>query len=170
MKLFCGKGNYVRMNGYRLQLMLSSRFQDRLVYYPFCQTRTGFHHRNKGDNIYEFIFGKTTEIEYGDSWDAVPASACDAITPPPIDYIHAVGMLITHEIAIECVQYSDFAVIDAVDTIIALGWEEKPIDGTIRLVFHFGDDLESVKEKLYSRDLELDMEITKKYVTANEKV
>lgn len=125
---------------------------------------------HKGDSIYEFIFGKTTEIEYGDNWDSIPASSCDDITPPPIDYIHAVGMLITHEIEIECVQDSDFAVIDAVDTIIALGWEKVPQDGVIRLVFHFGDDLESVKEKLYARDLELDMEMTKKYVTANEKV
>jgi hypothetical protein len=125
---------------------------------------------HKGDSIYEFIFGKTTEIEYGESWDSVPASACDNITPPPIDYIHSVGMLITNEIELDCVQYSDFAVIDAVDTIIALGWEREPQDGITRLVFHFGENIESVKEKLYARDLELDMELAKKYVTSNEKV
>jgi hypothetical protein len=86
-----------------------------------------------------------------------------------VDYIHTVGILITEEVEIDCVQYSDFAVIDAVDTIIALGWERTPIDGIVRLVFHFGEELESVKEKLYSRDLELNLEKINKYATANEK-
>lgn len=123
---------------------------------------------HRGQSIYEFIFGTTLEIEYGENWDALPASASE-ITPPPVDYIHTVGILITEEVEIDCVQYSDFAVIDAVDTIIALGWERTPIDGIARLVFHFGEELESVKEKLYSRDLELNLEKINKYATANEK-
>ena len=123
---------------------------------------------HRGESIYEFIFGSTTEIEYGDNWDAAPASASE-ITPPPIDYIDVVGILTTDEIEIECVQYSDFAVVDAVDTIIAMGWEKTPLDGIIRLVFHFGEDQESVKNKLYSRDLELICEKVNKYATKHEK-
>lgn len=123
----------------------------------------------KNESIYEFIFGRTLEIEYGENWDQIPASAAE-VTPPPIDYIHQVGILISDEIEIECVQQSDFAVVDAVDTIIALGWEKQPVDGIIRLVFHFGEDIESVKEKLYARDLELNMDTANKYATANEKV
>jgi hypothetical protein len=119
---------------------------------------------HKGENIYEFIFGKTTEIEFGNDWGLSPASSYE-VTPPPIDYIHEVGVVISGDIEIECVQYSDFAVVDAVDTIIALGWEKKPIDGIIRLVFHFGEDIESVKEKLYARDLELNLEKSQKYAT-----
>ena len=122
---------------------------------------------HRGESIYEFLFGSTLDIEFGESWDSVPASAAD-VTPPPIDYIHEVGVLVSDEIEIECVQYSDFAVIDAVDTIVALGWEKTPIDDVIRLVFHFGEDIESVKEKLYARDFELNTEKTNKYV--NEEV
>ena len=122
---------------------------------------------HRGQSIYEFIFGSTTEIEFGDNWDSVPASAAE-ITPPAIDYIHAVGVLTTNEIEVDCVQYSDFAVVDAVDTIIALGWEKLPLDGIARLVFHFGENEESVKEKLYSRDLEMKMEIINKYALSNE--
>lgn len=124
---------------------------------------------HRGQNIYEFLFGRTLEIEYGDNWDSVPASAAK-VTPPPVDYIHGVGLLVTDEIEFDCVQYSDFAVVDAVDTIIALGWESVPQDDTIRLVFHFGEELESVKDKLYARDLELNMETNNKYAIANEKV
>ena len=123
---------------------------------------------HRRQSLYEFIFGNTLEIEYGENWDALPASASE-VTPPPVDYITTVGMLITDEIEIDCVQHSDFAVIDAVDTIIALGWERTPIDGVSRLVFHFGEELESVKEKLYSRDLELNLEKINKYATSNEK-
>lgn len=119
----------------------------------------------RGQNIYEFLFANDTEIEYGENWDAVPASAAD-ITPPPIAYISSVSTLTTDEIEIECVQYSDsFSVIDAVDTIIALGWESIPVDGIARLVFHFGETLESVKEKLYARDLEIVTEKISKYST-----
>lgn len=122
---------------------------------------------HKGESIYEFLFGQTTEIEYGENWEQVPASAA-SVTPPPIDYVHEVGLLVTDEMEIDCVQFSDFAVVDAVDTIIALGWEDIPLDGIVRLVFHFGESLESVKDKLYSRDLTLNMEINNKYSTDNE--
>ena len=122
---------------------------------------------HRGQSIYEFIFGDSTEIEFGENWDAIPASAAE-ITPPAIDYIEMVGVLTTDEIEIDCVQYSDFGVIDAVDTIIALGWEKMPLDGVARLVFHFGESEESVKEKLYSRDLGIKMEIINKYAISNE--
>lgn len=123
----------------------------------------------RGENIYEFIFGKTTTIEYGDNWDSTPASASD-ITPPPMDYIESVGLLITEpELELDCVQLSDFCVIDAVETIIALAWEHEPLDNIDRLVFHFGDDIEDVKTKLYSRDLKLNFEDKKQYASTYEK-
>jgi hypothetical protein len=126
---------------------------------------------HRGENIYEFIFGKTTIIEYGEGWDSVPASGNEDITPPPLECIDVVGLLITEsDMELDVVQESDtFSVIDAVDTIVALGWETTPIDGIDRLVFHFGDTLEKVKDKLYSRDLELNFENNKKYATTYEK-
>ncbi|MFA5418396.1 MAG: hypothetical protein WC341_08055 [Bacteroidales bacterium] len=124
---------------------------------------------HRGESIYEFIFGDTTEIEYGDNWDAVPASASE-VTPPPLEYIKLVGLLVTDQMELETIQESDyFAVIDAVDDIVALAWEKYPTEGRIRMVFHYGETFESVKDKLYAVDLELDMERTAKYATTYEK-
>jgi hypothetical protein len=124
---------------------------------------------HRGEAIYEFIFSDTTRIEFGDNWDAVPAGSAE-ITPPPLEYIKAVGVLVTDQIELECIQESDsFCVLDSVDDIIALGWEKEPQPNIIRLVFHFGEEMQSVKDKLYSRDLELDMEHKAKYATTYEK-
>jgi hypothetical protein len=48
------------------------------------------------------------------------------------------------------------------DTVIALGWEkendEKDFSLIKRLVFNFGESEESVKNKLYERDIVLEFE------------
>jgi hypothetical protein len=48
------------------------------------------------------------------------------------------------------------------DNVIALGWEKETNDIdfslTKRLVFHFGDTEEEVKNKLYERDIVLQFE------------
>jgi hypothetical protein len=51
------------------------------------------------------------------------------------------------------------------DGIIAIGWEVSEYNGDNRLVFKFGDDENTVKDKLYSRDLILEFE--KKVVYEN---
>jgi hypothetical protein len=44
---------------------------------------------------------------------------------------------------------------DGVDRVVALGWErDKDLDN--RLVFHFGDTEEVVKNKLYEKDIILE--------------
>ena len=106
----------------------------------------------KGEYTYEFLFSKTNEINFGDDWDVNPASS-GLLTPPPINEIAAVGILKTDDIELDLAIHSDyFSMYDCVENIIALGWErESPLD-EVRLVFQFGESLESVKEKLYSRD------------------
>ena len=56
----------------------------------------------------------------------------------------------------ELVQNSDFFCMkDAVDKVVALAWEEdKDLDN--RLVFHYGDTEEMVKDKLYEKDIILE--------------
>jgi hypothetical protein len=107
----------------------------------------------KGQETYEFLFAKNNEINFGDDWDIMPASS-GVVTPPPVDEIDMVGVLITNEIELELANTSDnFSMYDCVENIVALAWEkETPMDDMIRLVFHFGENIESVKEKLYSRD------------------
>ena len=113
-----------------------------------------------GDNIYEFIFSDTLEV-FGENWESSPANGYPL--PPDMEYIKKVGTLINEEITFELVQNSDvFSVIDSMDGVIALGWEKESEDKDFsiikRLVFHFGETEDSVKDKLYERDIVLQFE------------
>ena len=117
----------------------------------------------EGNFIYEFLFSPKTDNVDGDDWDAVPASGRPQ--PPNSEFVKTVGVLNT-DIQFNLVQDSDtFAVWDAVDGIVALGWED--IDGyeqypESRLWFSFGLDISEVNDKLYERDLVLDYNNDKK--------
>jgi hypothetical protein len=114
----------------------------------------------RGDNIYEFIFSDILEV-FGENWESKPANGYPL--PPDMEYIKKVGTLVNEDIVFELVQDSDvFSVIDSMDNVIALGWEKETNDIdfslTKRLVFHFGDTEEEVKNKLYERDIVLQFE------------
>jgi hypothetical protein len=114
----------------------------------------------KGDNIYEFIFSDTLEI-FGKNWESKPANGYPS--PPDLEYINKVGTLINEEIEFDLVQDSDvFSMIDSMDGVISLGWEKEDNDKDFslvkRLVFHFGENENSVKDKLYERDIVLQFE------------
>jgi hypothetical protein len=47
---------------------------------------------------------------------------------------------------------------DAMDGVVALGWEVGEYDENNRLVFRFGQEEDSVKDKLYEKDLILEFE------------
>jgi hypothetical protein len=120
----------------------------------------------EGDYLYEFLFSNTTENVDSEDWDSVPASGRPQ--PPHAEFVKAVGK-VTTDIKFNLVQDSDtFAVWDAVDGIVALGWED--IDTydeypESRLWFSFGMDKNDVGDKLYERDIHIDYEkdkITKK--------
>lgn len=115
----------------------------------------------KGDNIYEFIFSDSLENVWGDSWESKPANGYPS--PPDIENIKKVGVLKNDKIKLSVIQNSDFfSMIDAIDDIIALSWEEESeminFDHNKRLVFRFGEKEESVKNKLYERDIVLEFE------------
>lgn len=114
----------------------------------------------RGDNIYEFIFSDTLEV-FGENWESKPANGYPS--PPDIEYIRKVGTLINEDIEFDLVQDSDvFSVIDSMDGVLALGWEKENDDKDFslikRLVFQFGESEESVKNKLYERDIVLQFE------------
>ncbi len=110
----------------------------------------------KGQRQYEFIFGEDIEV-LEDEWFIIPSSGRGV--PPQIESIDLVGLLKNSDLQLELVQNSDyFGVIDAVDGIVALGWEEFDKDAEerpIRVSFHFGEDIESVTEKLDKKGLRL---------------
>jgi hypothetical protein len=106
----------------------------------------------KGEFTYEFLFSKSIEINFGEDWDVSPAASGN-LTPPPIDEISCVGIIKTEDIELDLALESDhFSMYDCVERVIALGWEKESPNNEERLVFHFGDTLDSVKAKFYSRD------------------
>ena len=115
----------------------------------------------KGDNIYEFIFTNDLTDIWGEYWDSKPSNGYPL--PPNIDHVNKVGVLKNDKISMSVIQNSDyFSMIDAIDGIIALSWEneDEEIDYNHqkRLVFKFGEDEQSVKDKLYERDFVLEFE------------
>jgi len=107
----------------------------------------------KGEHTYEFIFAKRLDnIEYGDDWDIEPASS-GAPTPPSVDQIETIGILKSEDIVLNLAIYSDtFSMYDCVEGIIAMGWEMESPAVEDRLVFRYGETMDSIKEKIYSRD------------------
>lgn len=110
----------------------------------------------KGQRQYEFIFGKDKNV-IEDDWLIIPSSGRS--NPPEIEHIDLVGLLKNSDLDLDLVQNSDyFGVIDAVEGIIALGWEKFDLDAETlkpRVSFHFGETVESVAEKLKSKGLRL---------------
>lgn len=108
----------------------------------------------KGDFIYEFLFSNNIEDIDGEGWDSYPSSGNPE--PPEEKFIKKSGSLKT-SINLDLVQESDsFAVWDAVDGIVALGWEN--MEGydeypEKRLFFTFGEEISSVEDKLYEKDM-----------------
>jgi hypothetical protein len=116
----------------------------------------------EGVNTYEFIFSDNCDNIDGDEWDASPASSKPS--PPNKSYITSIGR-ITTDFKIDLIQDSIYmGMYDAVDGIIALGWEniedlqEYPEE---RLSFFFGDTLELTISKLKIKDMELNIKTIK---------
>lgn len=117
----------------------------------------------KGDNIYEFIFSDSSENIWGENWDSKPSNGYPS--PPDLEHIKKVGVLKNDVITMSVIQNSDyFSMIDTIDGIISLSWENENDDVDFnhqkRLVFKFGETEESVKNKLYERDIVLEFEKT----------
>lgn len=115
----------------------------------------------RGDNIYEFIFSDRVEDVWGEMWESKPSNGYPS--PPDIEHIKKVGVLKNDKITLSVIQKSDyFSMIDAIDDVIALSWENENestnFDLVKRLVFRFGDSEEVVKNKLYARDIVLEYE------------
>ena len=116
----------------------------------------------RGDNIYEFIFSDLDDV-YGDEWDSEISGGKP--TPPMVEFIKKVGVLKGTDTKFELIQNSDyFSMHDSMDGVIALAWEVDYLSDT-RLVFSFGEDETSVKNKLYEKDLILAFE--KEFVYEN---
>jgi hypothetical protein len=110
----------------------------------------------KGQRQYEFIFGQNPDTLV-EEWFIIPSAGRSI--PPEIEDIDLVALLKNSDLKLELVQNSDyFGVIDSVDGIVALGWETFDINAEerpVRVSFHFGEELDSVTEKLAKKGLRL---------------
>ena len=119
----------------------------------------------KGEHIFEFLFSDRTDLDWDESWyESSVVTDKNDLTPDP-SFIKLVGGLKTDVLDLELVQNSGvFQIYNAVEGIVALGWE-KLVDGEDypeeRIVFKFGEEKESIDEKLYSLDLVLNYNETK---------
>ena len=110
----------------------------------------------KGDNLYEFIFSDNLDV-WGEAWESKPSNGYP--TPPELKYIKKVGVLKKTDVKLELIQNSDFfCMIDAMDDVVALAWEQEESEGQKRMVFRFGSSEQEIKDKLYERDLILEFE------------
>jgi hypothetical protein len=111
----------------------------------------------QGNYLYEFLYSNTIKDIDGNDWDAVPAA--NRPEPPHEEFVKKVGKLTTN-VKLSLVQESDtFSVWDAVDGVIALGWEnidEYDEYPEVRLWFKFGEDIKTVNDKLYEKDIVLE--------------
>lgn len=110
----------------------------------------------KGQKQYEFIFSSKEELDY-DEWFVIPASSIMDGKTPDVEDIDTVALLKDTDLELELIQNSDyFGIIDAVDGIIALGWEKFDLSLDIsRIFFKFGEKLENIENKLSNRGYEL---------------
>ncbi len=113
----------------------------------------------KGDNIYEFIFSDTLKV-WGEGWESQPCN--EYPEPPGLKYIKKVGVLKNTDVELDLIQNSDFfSMMDAMDGVVALAWEKDFSENQKRLVFRFGEEEQIIKDKLYEKDIIL--EIDKKF-------
>lgn len=109
-----------------------------------------------GENIYEFIFSDDVSDVDGDEWDVYPAA--NRPEPPAREFVDEV-MYLRSELKFDLIQSSNiFSYWDAIDGIIAIAWENIDTYEAYeenRLFFKYGDDKNTVMDKLYVRDLKL---------------
>lgn len=125
-----------------------------------------------GKRLYEFLFSEDESVEdvSGVDWDSYPASVGEP-EPPSRDFISKVGLLTTDLNLFLIQKHDSFAVFDAVDGVVALAWEnlldyeEYPEK---RLFFKFNEDVTSVEDKLYEKDLILDYKVCVKKINKDE--
>ena len=107
-----------------------------------------------GQNEYEFFFTETPDTVWGQDWNELCPSACGDIPPDPSTYsdVERLSTIIKFNCAQE---NSCYSMQDMIDGIIACASES--LDGLdeypspFRLVFKFGEEKETVTDKLAQR-------------------
>ena len=112
-----------------------------------------------GDDMYEydFYYSETPEDVWGFEWDKAPASYCVDLLPEPSTYSEIER--IKTPIPLSLIQNNTFfSIEDCVNGVVALCYEDisnyEVYPEPYRIVFKFGENRESIIEKLNSRNKE----------------
>ena len=114
-----------------------------------------------GEYEYDLYFSEKPELAWGTDWNQNCPSACgrDNMRPDEGCY-QMIKRLKTDIFFIGIRDNSCFSAQDMTDGIIACMWEDlsgyEEYPEPIRLVFKFGEDIESIKNKLNQRELSLE--------------
>lgn len=113
----------------------------------------------KGEHMFEFLFSTSIDWEWDEEWYQSSVINDTTDLAPDESIVKLIGSLKTNELDLDLVQESGvFDVYNAVEGIVALGWE-KLVDGEDypeqRMVFKFGESKEMVDVKLLEMDLAL---------------
>jgi hypothetical protein len=119
-----------------------------------------------GDRYYEFLFSDSIEKNFNENWYDLPNKFSNNKTElmPEYETINYIGSFKSKDIRLELLQFLDaFPIIYATKNIISLGWssvnDEKEFNNMVK--FDFGESYESVKSKLYSLDINLELKENK---------
>lgn len=113
----------------------------------------------KNENVFRFYFTNKDSIDdvVGEGWSTI---CSNQVVRPYKKYIESTYIIQNRRLDMELLTENDYYTYnDGADGIIALGWEysenETP---NKRLVFNFGDTLDEVENKLYSKEILLKKE------------
>lgn len=115
----------------------------------------------KGEHLFEFLFSNSIEWDWDEEWYESSVITDYTDLSPNENFIKIIGSLKTNKIDFDLIQESGvFDVYNAVEGIVALGWEKLDEDEMEeypenRVVFKFGETKESVEVKLLEHDLAL---------------
>lgn len=110
---------------------------------------------NFNDEIeYEFLFSETPDVVWGEDWAEQCPSACDDMRPAA-EMVSEVKRLSTVIPFSTAQRNSCFSMQDCIDGIIAVAWENisdyDEYPEPFRIVFSFGERIDSVIDKLAQR-------------------
>jgi len=117
----------------------------------------------KGEHMFEFLFSDEIDHDWDEEWYESSVITDMTDLTPDTTLIKIVGFLQTKSLDLELVQESGvFQIYNAVEGIIALGWEKLDFDeeeeipeDLERLVFKFGDLKIEVEAKLMTMGIDL---------------
>lgn len=109
---------------------------------------------------YELYFSETPEIAWGEDWNQQCPSACNKENLRPESTTYNIIKRLESDVVLACVgDNSCFSIQDCSDNIIPCMWEDLSecieYPSPIRLIFHFGESMTSIIDKLKQRNQSL---------------